>query len=30
MALYVGAILLARDERLFLSVTPMRRKKRLI
>ena len=30
MALYVGAILLACDERLFLSVTPMRRKKRLI
>src|SRR5271156_7129438 len=30
MALYVGAILLARDERLFLSVTPVRRKKRLI
>jgi hypothetical protein len=29
MALYVGTILLACDERLFLSVTPMRRKKRL-
>jgi hypothetical protein len=26
----VRAILLARDERLFLSVTPIRRKKRLI
>ena len=30
MALYVRTILLARDKRLFLSVTPMRRKKRLI
>ena len=30
VALYVRTILLARDERLFLSVTPMRRKKRLI
>jgi hypothetical protein len=30
VALYVRAILLARDERLLLSVTPMRRKKRLI
>jgi hypothetical protein len=30
VAAYVGAILLARDEGLFLSVTPIRRKKRLI
>ena len=30
VAAYVRAILLARDERLFLSVTPSRRKKRLI
>ena len=30
MALYVRTILLARDKRLFLSVTPMRRNKRLI
>jgi hypothetical protein len=30
MALYVRTILLARDKRLFLSVTPMRRKTRLI
>src|SRR6201996_9490438 len=30
MALYVCAILLTRDQRLFFSVTPMRRKKRLI
>ena len=30
MARYVRTILLARDERLFLSVTPRRRKKRLI
>ena len=30
MALYVRTILLARDKGLFLSVTPMRRKKRLI
>jgi hypothetical protein len=30
MALYVRTILLARDKRLFLSVTPVRRKKRLI
>jgi hypothetical protein len=30
MALYVRTILLASDKRLFLSVTPMRRKKRLI
>jgi hypothetical protein len=30
MAAYIRAILLARKERLFLSVTPIRRKKRLI
>ena len=30
MAAYVPAILLARDERLFLNVTPILRKKRLI
>ena len=30
MALYVRTILLLRDERLFLSVPPRRRKKRLI
>jgi hypothetical protein len=30
VALDVRTILLARDQRLFLSVTPMRRKKRLI
>jgi len=30
VAAYVGAILLARDQGLFLSVTPIRRKKRLI
>jgi hypothetical protein len=30
MALYVRAIPFARDDRLFLSVTPMQRKKRLI
>ena len=30
MAAYVRAVLLARDKRLFLNVTPRRRKKRLI
>jgi hypothetical protein len=30
MALHVRAVLLARDKRLFLSVTPRRRKNRLI
>jgi hypothetical protein len=30
VAAYVRTILLARDEGLFLSVTPIRRKKRLI
>jgi hypothetical protein len=30
MAAYVRAILLPRDEGLFLNVTPIRRKKRLI